>query len=51
MNLYSLDREVDFQGKRYKVVAVLESEMLLVVEKEIFETKSFPMQTLVIPGE
>lgn len=51
MDFYGLDREVSFQDKQYKVVAVLDRQLLLVVEKKLFDDGVFPIPTLIIPGE
>jgi hypothetical protein len=45
-----LDRKITFNNIVYKIVAILNCEMLLVIKKEDFDLKKFPLQTYVIPG-
>ncbi|WP_185902465.1 hypothetical protein [Bacillus cereus] len=47
--MYELDREVVFKGTDYKVVSVLDNNLLLVVSKKDLENEKFPMQTHIIP--
>lgn len=47
----TLDRVTNYGGQDYKIVEVLESDLLLVVKKEEFDTGVFPIQTYVIPGQ
>lgn len=48
---YSLDRQITYKGVVYQIVEILRSDMLLVVNKEEFDNKQFPLQTYIIPGE
>lgn len=48
---YSIDRTIKYGTIDYKIVEILNSEMLLVVKKEEFDKKIFPLQTYVIPGQ
>jgi len=47
----SIERETEYLGTFYRVVEVLNSDMLLVVKKEDYDNKKYPLQTYVIPGE
>lgn len=47
----SLDRYTNYRGIDYKIVEVLNSEMLLVVKKEDFDKGIFPIQTYILPGQ
>lgn len=46
-----LDRKTNYKGTEYKIVEVLTSGMLLVVNKNEFDAGKFPLQTYVVPGE
>lgn len=48
--MWDLEREIVFEDIVYKVVDVLDSVTLLVVRKDDFEAKRFPLQTYIIPG-
>lgn len=45
----TLDLVREYQGIKYKVVQILESDMMLVVPLEDFLNNRFPMAALVIP--
>lgn len=47
----TLDRVVIYDGKEYKIVEILASDLLLVVKKDEFDKGVYPMETRVIPGE
>lgn len=47
--MYNTNRSTEYKGIVYKVVSVLENDLLLVVKKDDFEKKVFPMQTFLIP--
>lgn len=46
-----LDRSINYNGIDFQIVEVLNSETLLVVKKEDFNSGQFPLQTYIIPGE
>lgn len=45
-----LDRQIVYKGTVYQVVDVLKSDLVLVVKKEDFDNKAFPLQTYVLPN-
>lgn len=47
----TLDRQVNYNGIEYQIVEILNSDMLLVVKKEDFNNKIFPLVTYIIPGQ
>ena len=47
----TLDREITYNGIRYKIVEILRSDYLLVILKDDFDKGEFPLQTFLIPGE
>ncbi|MDH6373525.1 hypothetical protein M2444_005357 [Paenibacillus sp. PastF-3] len=50
-DMFALDRTIDYGGIIYQVIEVLKSDMLLVVEKAVFDRREFPMPTFIIPGQ
>lgn len=46
----TLDRQCIYKGIVYQIVEILNSDMLLVVPKEEFDKKEFPLTTMIIPG-
>ncbi|GAA4828146.1 hypothetical protein GCM10023310_01090 [Paenibacillus vulneris] len=51
MDLLSLDRSCSYKGIEYKVVAVLENDLLLCVLREDYEKGNYPINTVIIPDE
>lgn len=49
--MLTLERETTYKGIEYKIVEVLNSETLLVVQKDEYNSDSFPLQCYIIPGE
>ncbi len=45
MNLFKMDREIEYEGKTYKVIEEMPSGYLLVVDKEA----TFPAPPVIIP--
>lgn len=49
-NQYRIDRRVDFQSVKYRVIEVMDSDHLLVVQEERFEQQEYPMDVSIIPS-
>lgn len=49
VNQYVVDRECTFKGITYKVIEVLDNNLLLVVNKADIDNNEFPLKTFVIP--
>lgn len=47
--MYELDRTVTFKGILYRVLQVLENDLLLVAAKDDLDNKQFPLPTAIIP--
>ncbi|AAP24505.1 MULTISPECIES: hypothetical protein [Bacillus] len=51
MHLFEVDRECTYKSVDYKVISVLDNDLLLVVPKEDLANEKFPLQTYVIPEQ
>lgn len=47
----AIDRIETHGGQEYRIVEILNSDLLLVVKKDEFDAGVYPMQTYVIPGQ
>lgn len=45
-----LDRETQYNGTTYKIVEFLSSDLLLVVNKDKYNAREFPLISFVIPN-
>lgn len=50
-NFYDVDRVCAFNDVEYRVVKILDNNLLLVVNKEDLENQLYPLQTVVIPDD
>ncbi|MEI2341622.1 hypothetical protein [Priestia megaterium] len=48
---YEVDRTSEYQGIEYRVVEVLDNDLLLVVVKADLENGKFPLQTFIVPDD
>ncbi|KOS30767.1 hypothetical protein ADK17_03695 [Bacillus anthracis] len=51
MHLFEVDRECTYKSVDYKVISVLDNDLLLVEPKEDLANEKFPLQTYVIPEQ
>ncbi|MFY0760184.1 hypothetical protein AB1K32_15040 [Metabacillus dongyingensis] len=51
MDAYQIEivREVEYAGKKYDVIMVLDNDLLLVVSQEDINNNILPLQTFVLP--
>lgn len=49
--MLELSRETAYKGVVYKVVQVLDNDLLLVVAKSDIEAEKYPLQTVIIPDD
>lgn len=50
-NLLNMSRVCVHQGIEYRVLDVLDNDLLLCVTKEDFDQKKFPLTTVVLPDD
>lgn len=46
---YQLDLEYTYKDIHYRVVQVLDNDLLLVVEKKDLDDEKYPLETVIIP--
>jgi hypothetical protein len=46
-----INRECVYNGIEYRIVSVLDSDLLLVVLKKNYDEGNYPLQTYIIPDE
>ncbi|MBT2603723.1 hypothetical protein J7E55_11920 [Bacillus sp. ISL-53] len=49
--MYQTDRVAVYQGIEYKVINVLDNDLLLVVSITDYDNQQYPLQTFIIPDE
>ena len=50
-DLFPVDRTCEYNGEVYRVVSVLDNDLLLVVNQNDLDNKQFPLDTKIIPDQ